>query len=316
MSGQGSTQEAPVAVDPAVQMILDLLAQADGPALEDQTPDEARASFAGLAVLAGAPPEVAKVETHDADGVPVIVYWPEGDGPHPVFIWVHGGGWVIGSAAESDVTARDLCNRAGCMVVNVDYRLAPEHPFPAPYDDVVTATRWVQSTIASLGGDPKRVAIGGDSAGGNLSAAVAQSMPDAFVAQVLVYPVTDCRMDRSPSLDENAEGYLLTKAGMIWFRDHYLSGGTDPADVRVSPITALPEALSSVPPAIVITAEFDPLRDEGEAYAHAMRDAGVEVELHRYDGHIHAFFSMLGAVPAATDASDKVAAHLRRAFTT
>ncbi len=302
-----------MAVHPTVQPILDLLAQAGGPALEEQTPDAARASFAGLALLAGEPPAVARTENLDADGVPVVVHWPAGEGPHPVLVWIHGGGWVIGSAAESDATARDLCNRAGCIVVNVDYRLAPEHPFPAPLDDCLTAVELGPVVDRLPRGRPARVAVGGDSAGGNLSAVVAQALPGRLVGQVLVYPVTDCRMDRSPSMDENAEGYLLTKAGMIWFRDHYLSGGGgDPADPRVSPLLATPEVLAAAPPAIVITAEYDPLRDEGEAYAAALRAAGVEVEQIRYDGHIHAFFSMLAAVPAAVDASDRVAAFLRR----
>lgn len=301
-----------MAVDPSVQTILDLLASAEGPPLEEQTPDEARASFAGLALLSGMPPDVARVENLDADGVPTIVYWPDGVGPHPVLIWIHGGGWTIGSAELADVTARDLCRRANCIVVNVDYRLAPEHPFPAALEDVITVNRWVQSTIAQHGGDPSRVAVAGDSAGGNLAAVLAQSMPDTLVYQLLVYPVTDGSLT-SASLDENADGYLLTRKGMEWFWAQY-AGDADRRDPRLSPIDAAPEVIRAVPPAMVITAEYDPLRDEGEAYAEAMRREGVEVDCIRYDGMIHAFFSMLAAIPAATEASDRAAAALREAF--
>jgi acetyl esterase len=306
-----------MAVDPAVQAVLDLLAAAGGPPLEEQTPEEARASFAGLTLLAGTPPDVARTERLDADGVPVIVHWPEGDGPHPVMIWIHGGGWTVGSAELADTTARDLCQRASCIVVNVDYRLAPEHRFPTAVDDVIAVNRWVQSTIASHGGDPTRVAVGGDSAGGNLAAVLSQEMPTTLVHQALVYPVTDGEMT-SRSLDENGEGYLLTRKGMEWFRSQYVGDPTsaDLRDPRLSPLHASDDVIARVPSATVITAEYDPLRDEGEAYADAMKRAGVEVDAERYDGMIHAFFSMPAAVPAAIQALDRVATNLRRAFGT
>lgn len=301
-------------VDPAAQMILDLLAQAGGPPLHELTPAQAREAFAGLAALAGEAPPVARQEHLVANGVPVQVSWPEGDGPHPVFVWIHGGGWVIGSATESDVTARQLCTRAGCIVVNVDYRLAPEHPFPAAVEDCLAAARWTLDHIAELGGDPARVAVGGDSAGGNLAAVVAQELPGRFVLQVLVYPVTDLTWSH-PSIEENAEGYLLTKASMVWFGSHYL-GDADPTHPLASPLHAQDERLAGACPAFVITAEFDPLRDEGEAYARRLAEAGVSVQHVRYDGQIHAFFSMPGAVPAALDALDRTAAALREAFGT
>ena len=233
-----------------------------------------------------------------------------------MLVWIHGGGWVIGSAVDSQATARDLAAGAGCIVVSVDYRLAPEHKAPAALDDCVAATRWVLDHAGELGGDPNRVAVGGDSAGGNLSALVALEFGDRLRYQVLVYPATDLSMSGPhPSLDENADGYLLTKAGMRWFIDHYLDdSGVGSDDVRVSPLNASDEALSRTPPAFVITAEFDPLRDEGEAYADRLRAAGVDVTLRRFDGQIHAFYSMPLAIPASAEALAQTAELLSKAF--
>jgi acetyl esterase len=298
-------------LDPAAQQVLDLLAQAGNPPLEEMTPEQARAAFAAMADLAGPGGSVASTVDDAAGGVPVRIHTPVGTEPFPVFVWIHGGGWVIGSAEESDGVCTLLAEKAGCIVVSVDYGLAPEAPFPVPLDDCIAAARWVLAHAADLGGDPKRVAIGGDSAGGNLAAAVTQ-VAQGFVHQVLVYPVTDLRMGTA-SYDENAEG-SLTRAGMRWFADHYLSGGHDADDPRVSPLLASDRDLRWVPPALVLTAEFDPLRDEGEAYAERLRAAGVPVTLHRYDGMIHGFFSMPALVPAGAAAIDEVAAHLRTAF--
>jgi acetyl esterase len=230
-----------------------------------------------------------------------------------VLIWIHGGGWVVGSAAGADVTARHLCRHAGCLVVNVDYRLAPEHPFPAALEDVTAVAKWVSAEIASLGGDAARMAVGGDSAGGTLSAVLAHEVPGTFALQVLVYPATDLT-NSYPSIEENGDGLLLTRQAIAWFQGHYLTGGADPRHPRVSPIYTDAATMAAAPPALVITAEFDPLRDEGEAYAGRLREAGVAVEHIRYDGQIHAFFAMPGAIPAAKDAMDRVAAALRRAL--
>jgi acetyl esterase len=302
-----------MALDPAAQAVLDMIHAPGVPPLNELPVPEARAVYEGLAALAGEPAEVARTEDAVADGVPVRLYWPEGDGPHPVLIWIHGGGWVVGSAAASDATARDLCRRAGCLVVNVDYRLAPEHPFPAAVEDVTTVATWVSAEIGALGGDPTKMAVGGDSAGGNLSAVLAQQLPGTFALQVLVYPATDLA-SQHPSIEENGEGLLLTKAAITWFADHYLGDDVDRRDPRISPLYADAATMAAAPPALVITGEYDPLRDEGEAYAGRLREAGVAVEHVRYDGQIHAFFAMPAAIPAAKDAIERTVSALRRAW--
>jgi acetyl esterase/lipase len=307
-----------MAVDPSAQAILDMMEQAGGPPLNELSAVDARAVFAGMVALAGEPPEVAKSEQRDADGVPVIVTWPQGagDGPLPIFVWIHGGGWVIGTAGEAEAIARSLANQSGCIVVNVDYRLAPEHPFPAPVDDVLAACRWAKANAADLGGDPARMAVGGDSAGGNLSAVAAQQLPGMFALQVLVYPVTDLTYSHR-SYEENADGYLLTRDSMIWFGDHYLGANRehgDPKDPRVSPLFAADAVIAGLPPALVFTAEYDPLRDEGEAYAERLRAAGVAVDHTRLAGQIHGFYQMPAMIPAAAEAHARTAAALRSAF--
>jgi acetyl esterase len=303
-------------LDPAAQAVLNLLEEAGGPPLEEQTPEEAREFIKALAALGGEGAVVASVDERDVGGVPALVITPTGDGPFPVLVWIHGGGWVIGSAVDSQATARDLAAGAGCIVVSVDYRLAPEHKAPAALDDCIAATRWVLDHASELGGDPSRVAVGGDSAGGNLSALVALELGDRLCYQVLVYPATDLSMaGPHPSLDENADGYLLTKAAMRWFIDHYLvDSGITSDDLRVSPLNAPDAALRRTPPAFVLTAEFDPLRDEGEAYADRLRAAGVDVTHRRFDGQIHAFYSMPLAIPASVEALAQTAELLAKAF--
>ncbi len=201
------------------------------------------------------------------------------------------------------------------MVVSVDYRLAPEHPFPAPVDDAFAALTWVHDHAADFGGDPTRIAVAGDSAGGNLAAVVAQLARDAggpdLCFQLLIYPVTDHEFD-SASMDDNAEGYFLTRDAMRWFYSHYLNDPDEGADPRVSPIRA--SDLAGLPPAYVITAEFDPLRDQGIAYAEAMRDAGTVVAAKTYAGMFHGFFSMVAYIDAGKVAFDDAVAALRDAF--
>ena len=263
------------------------------------------------------PEEVTRVDDRlipgDGNDVPVRVYTPEDavGGNAPLLIWIHGGGWVIGDLDTADATARALANRSGAVTVSVDYRLAPEHPAPAALEDCLAVLTWCVENGEVLGVDASRVAVGGDSAGGNLAACLCQRVRDDFGPdidfQLLVYPVTDCTLSTA-SIDENAEGYFLTKAGMEWFVGHYVGEG-DPKDPAVSPLHA--DTLAGLPPALVITAEFDPLRDEGEAYAAKLRDAGVPVEQVRYDGQIHGFFGLAGVLEDGRHAVDRAGAALR-----
>ena len=265
-------------VEPATQAMLDLIAAEGGPALGEMTVTQAR-EVMGLIVAADGDLEpVASIKLRDLDGIPAHVYRAT-DVPAsgaPCLVWYHGGGWVIGDLESADPTARKLANRTGAVVVSVDYALAPERPFPAGPDECVAALEWVVAHADELGIDAARVAVGGDSAGGNLAAVVSIAARDRGIAirhQVLVYPAIDATM-ALPSYTDNAEGYLLTRGAMEWFYAHYI-GDHDPKDPRVSPLFA--DDLSDVAPATVITAEYDPLRDEGNAYAERLRDAGVEV---------------------------------------
>jgi acetyl esterase len=305
-------------LDPNIQTVLDGLAAMDGPEMVDVSPPEARQMYQMLNAMAGAPEDVASVEDRTVPGpageIPVRTYRPAstplGD-PPPILIWYHGGGWVIGDLETADVTCRALANAAGAVVVSVDYRLAPEHAFPAAVEDCVAVLEWVASNGAEVGGDPARIAVGGDSAGGNLAAVASIHARDKSIAvrhQLLVYPVTDATFSQ-PSMDENAEGYFLTKASMLWFGDHYFGAGGDAKDPRLSPLFA--DDLAGVAPATVFTAEFDPLRDEGEAYAERLREADVPVELTRFDGMVHGFFAMGAVTPIAADAMAHAAARLR-----
>ena len=309
-------------VKPEVQPILDMIAAVEVP-LTEQTPDTLREGYKALSAFS-TKDEVAAATDHVVPGpggdIPVRVYVPAGaaEGESlPVLVWIHGGGWVIGDVDTSDSTVRTLANAAGAVVVSVDYRLAPEHPFPAGLEDALAAVRWAADNAASFGGDGTRLAVGGDSAGGNLSAVVAQQLRDTGPAigfQLLVYPATDLNMGH-PSIDENAEGYFLTKETMLWFRDHYL--GPDESkrdDPRVSPILADDAALTGLPPALVITAEFDPLRDEGEAYGKRLELAGVDTTVTRYDGMIHGFYSMRDMLPDAAAAIEQSGEALRKAL--
>jgi acetyl esterase len=312
------TQGELMPVDPAIQTLLDNMAGADPVDLSSMTVEQARQVIGMLALVDGDPEPVAQVSDHTIPGpggdIGLRVYQAAGTAtPAPVLVWYHGGGWVIGDLASADPTARKLANRTGAVVVSVDYRLAPEHPFPAGPDDCWAALEWVAAHGAEIGGDPHRLAVGGDSAGGNLAALVAVRARDAGLTlrhQLLVYPATDLTMT-SPSIGSNGEGYLLTATGMKWFGDHYLQGH-DPTDPAVSPAYAA--SLSGLAPATVHTAEFDPLRDEGNAYAEALAEADVPCELICWPGMIHGFFAMATVTPVTNQAIDAASARVKAAL--
>lgn len=260
--------------------------------------------------------EVAdRAATGPAGDIPVRVYRPAADPALPVVVFFHGGGWVIGSVETHDNTCRSLANGVGAVVVSVEYRLAPEHTFPAAIDDAFAATRWVWEHANQIGGDAGRVALAGDSAGGNLAAVVAlrarEESGPPLAYQALIYPVTDYEFD-SASMRDNATGFFLERDSMRWFYGHYLRDPSDGADWRVSPARA--RDLSGLPPAFVLTAEFDPLRDQGEAYARRLAAAGVDVDLRRYDGVFHGFFGMRDLMEPAQQAFDDVTEALRAAL--
>jgi len=305
-----------MALDPTIKLLLDAMAAAGGPALGTQSVAETRTMFDNMP-LPRKQIELARIENRKIPGpageIPVRIYQPHGAGVKPVLVYLHGGGWVIGSLDSYDATCRELAEGAGCVVVSVDYRLAPEHRYPAAPEDCHAAVRWVAANAASLGADPKRLAVGGDSAGGNLSAVVSQMARDkggpAIHFQLLIYPVTDADFTRRSYVD-NADGYLLTTAAMHWFWDHYLPAKSQRAEPYASPLRAAD--LSGLPPAWVCTAEFDPLRDEGEAYAQRLQQAGVSTTLTRFDGLIHGFISMGVAAPNAQAAVDEAVAALKK----
>ena len=250
-----------------------------------------------------------------AGAISLRIYTPEGRGPFPVFVYYHGGGWTIGDIPTHDGIAAAIANAGNCQVVSVGYRLAPEHKYPAAPEDCFAATLWVVGHIAEFGGDSRRIAVGGDSAGGNLAAVVCLMARDrhAFelVLQVLIYPATDHNFNR-PSMRENADGYLLTRNDMVWFWSNYLARPEDAGQPYAAPMRA--ESLEGLPPARIITAEYDPLRDEGAAYAKRLRDAGVPVTLTCYDGMIHAFLAQTALFDKARDAIAEIGSALRQAF--
>ncbi len=301
-----------MALDPQVKALLDGMAEAEAPPIWEQTPDQARAAGALLGQLS-VPEEVASVEDGHLPGpagdVPIRIYRAERDRTDaPVLVWFHGGGFVIGDLDSTDGLCRALCRRAVVTVVSVDYRLAPEHPYPAAPDDCMAAFDWVRDNVTELGVDGDRIAVGGDSAGGNLAALVANERRGQVAFQLLVYPVTDLTRT-SPSYQENAEGYLLTAELMAWFEQQYTTGPAEKHDPRLSPLFV--DDLTGVAPAFIMTAEYDPLRDEGESYAKKLIDAGVPVQVVRYDGMIHAFLQMSAIVEATNAALDDAAAALR-----
>lgn len=308
-----------MALDPQARKILDQMAEMGNPPINELSVSEARQDSAAMTAMQGPPEPVAGVEDRNLTGpggdLPVRIYQPFGKGPFPVLINFHGGGWVVGDIESTDVFCRSLANTAGCIVISVDYRLAPEHPYPAAADDAYCATLWAATNAAGFGGDPLRIAVCGDSAGGNLAAVVSQMARDrgkpAICFQLLIYPVTDAACD-TLSFNENDKGYFLTKEAMQWFWNHYVPNDADRNHPYASPLRA--KNFSGLPPALVITAEFDPLRDEGERYVELLRAAGTPVQLTRYDGMIHGFFMMNAVIDKGRAAIQQSATALRAAF--
>jgi acetyl esterase len=305
-------------LDPGLKLVLDQLAANPGPQLHELPVAQARAFFDQMQLPR---PEVKVAEVMDrripgpAGELPVRIYRPEGEAPFPALVYFHGGGWVIGSLETHDGSCRELANRIGCVVVSVDYRLAPEARFPAAAEDCFAATQWVAEHARELRIDAGRIGVGGDSAGGNLAAVVALMARDrrgpALRHQLLIYPVTDADFSRA-SYRENAEGYLLTTKAMEWFWSHYVPDATKRVEPYAAPLRAT--ELAGLPPAFVLTAEYDPLRDEGEAYARRLEQAGVPTRLERYDGAIHGFFAMGLLAQVGRDAVDDAVEAVRAAL--
>jgi len=305
-----------MSIDPQVRVFLDELESLGAPPLHTLTPEQARPVVVEDSAKLGKPEPVGKVEDRTLPGplgeIPIRIYTPHGPGPFPTLVYYHGGGWVVCDIETHDRLCSSITNAANCIVVSVDYRLAPEHKYPAAVDVAYAAAEWVFVHVETLGGDAGRIALGGDSAGGNLAAVVPMMARDrgAFRPglQVLIYPVTDFNLD-TPSYHNNAEGFMLTREDMRWFWGHYLTRDEQGAEPYASPLRA--EDLSRLPPALVITAEYDVLLDEGEAYAARLREAGVSVTLTRYDGMIHGFVRHTGQFDKARVAVDQIAAALR-----
>src|SRR5579862_4693787 len=306
---------------PQIQKVIETMATLDLKPIEAMTPVAARAQMEEMAASRKAMPlPVARVENRTIPGpagqIPVRIYWPNASGTRPAIVYYHGGGHVIGSLDTHDLIARNLCSGAEAVVVSVDYRMGPEHRFPAAVEDSFAALEWVHANAASIGADPERLGVHGDSAGANLAAVVALIARDKGAPklrlQSLVYPVADFRME-SDSYKKYATGCgILTADAMKWFRGHYLRTMDDATDWRASPV--LVPNVAGVAPAIVIAAECDVLHDEGFDYGERLKAAGVAVERHEYPGMIHAFFGMMPAVDDAMNAQRAVWAAFKKAF--
>lgn len=308
-----------MSLHPEAQQFLTMLAASRSKAFHEMPPQDARAA---INALLGSLPKSTQTIAGSRDlqipgaagPIGVRVYTPVGSGPFPILMYFHGGGFVIGDLDTFDALCRETCAGAGVVVVSVDYRLAPEHPFPAAPDDCLAATRWAAAHAAEINGDASRIGVSGDSAGGNLAAITALRCRDeggpAIKAQLLVYPVADADPAAYPSMTENAEGYLLTAADMAWFVGHYVKDPAAAADPRLLPMKAARH--DGLPPALVITAQYDPLRDEGNAYAARLIAAGVPVEARCYPGTIHGFYTFFTFMSLGRQAVDQAIDWLKR----
>lgn len=299
-----------------------MINSAEGKAIHEMTVEENRQGLlAFYESLTGEKQEVAKVENitipaDDTDEIGLRIYTPEGDGPFPVFVYYHGGGWALGDLEVIDPIMRWVTNEVGAIVVSVDYRLAPEYKFPIPAEDCYTATKWVAENIEKYNGDPERIAVGGDSAGGNLAAVVPLMAKDRggpnIALQILLYPVTDFNTNTT-SYIENGKGNYLETPAMHWFNDQYLNDEEDKKNPYAAPFQAKDH--TGLPPALVFTAEYDVLRDDGIAYAERLKEAGVPVEHIQYDGQIHGFFWMPAIMDDAARALEQIKTAIQRQST-
>lgn len=306
-------------VNPRIQLFLDKLNAMPQPLLSKTTPEAYRASEQETMNFQQKPEPVKQVENRclplAGREIPIRIYRPEGQAPFPALVYFHGGGWVIGSLDSHDSICREITNSANCVVISVDYRLAPEHKFPAAVEDAYDSLQWIDNHSKELEIDGDRIAVGGDSAGGNLATvpcimAKELKTPDV-IHQFLLYPSTGYQ-EEPPSIRENAEGYLLTGELMEWFRDHYFNNDKEIQNPYASPI--LYNDLTGLPAATILTAQYDPLRDVGKAYAEKLQGAGVRVNYKNYDGLIHGFANFAPFVPEARDALEDGAEELRKAF--
>jgi acetyl esterase len=311
----------PAVLDPDAAAVFKAFQEAGRPPYETLTPAEARAFYLqGRVVTNPEPPELKSANPlaipSPAGAIPARIYTPtklrQSGGLAPCLVFFHGGGWVIGDLDSHDVVCRKLAHEGELIVISVDYRLAPEHKFPAAVDDAIVATKWIADNAKQLGIDAGRLMVGGDSAGGNLAAVVALAARDGngpkIAGQVLIYPATDFSM-KHPSHSEPETSILLTHTVIKWFRDHYLNGLADGQDWRASP--ALAKTLAGLPPAYVLTAGADPLRDEGNEYAARLKDAGVAVTYRTFPGQFHGFFTMGKLLQQANVAASEIAAWLK-----
>jgi acetyl esterase len=309
-------------MNPQVQVLLDAFSAQGLPPFDQMSVPQARTVIMAIKDLQGEPEAVAEVRDIEVPGpagrVPVRLYYPSTGKALPLVVYYHGGGWVIGDVEIFDRPCRTLANASQCIVASVNYRLSPETKFPGPAEDCYEVTRWLASNAASVGANGRFLAVAGDSAGGNLAAVVSLMARDrggpTISYQVLIYPVTATAEGSAfPSYRENAEGYFLTKGSMEWFWNHYLASPADGKNPYAAPLSA-PD-LSRLPPALVVTAQFDPLRDEGREYAKRLQQAGVSVKSSHYDDMIHGFFSMAGAVDRGKEVIAEIASELRKQST-
>ena len=306
-------------LDPQLQAMRDQREHENVPPLYTMSLTEARAAdLASIRASGGEPEPVHEVTNLTIPGpggeLPLRLYRPAGERPQPVLLYFFGGGWVLGTIDTADGVSRRLANSSGALVAVAGYRLAPEHPFPAAVEDCYAAVCWVAEHAAEIGADPARLAVGGDSAGGNLAAGVALRARDggpALAGQILVYPNTDQLAD-DESMRAADDPFLFNRHSVGWYRQHYLANPGDAASPLASPLRA--QSLAGLPPALVITAEYDPLRDQGEAYARRLAADGVQAELSRYPGMAHGFFTMIGTVDASRAAIEQAASRLRAWF--